>query len=112
MRPSFVAFLLFLSLILARAQGIRVIMKVSLPVHQQQQKHNKQHKEEESGVLKSNNNVGGEESRTVVGCKLKEEEECTGIINKKKRAHTNSNNPLSYIQEDYYQPRRHRPRHH
>ncbi|MED6206121.1 hypothetical protein PIB30_119033 [Stylosanthes scabra] len=102
MRPSFVAYLVFLSLILARAQGIRV-MKVSLPVHHQQYNHNKQHKEEESAMLKSNN----------VGCKLKEEEEeCTGIINKKKRVHTNSKNPLSYIQEDYYQPRRHRPRHH
>ncbi|KAL1372204.1 hypothetical protein HN51_002346 [Arachis hypogaea] len=75
MKPSFVAYLILLSLILTRAQGIRVIME-----------HNKQHKEEESAALLKRSNIG---------CKFKEEEECTGKIKNRKLVTTTTLTTIS-----------------
>ncbi|KAJ1382369.1 hypothetical protein SESBI_44285 [Sesbania bispinosa] len=95
MRPSFVVSLLILSLLLTKAQGIR-LGKGSLEAQQQ-----KQHDEESTLLKRSNTNA---EEATL--CK---DEQCTG--SQKKRA-SRVSNQLPNIHEDYYGPRRHRPRHH
>ncbi|RZB56285.1 hypothetical protein D0Y65_045461 [Glycine soja] len=100
MKPSFVVSLLLLSLILAKTQGIR-LGKVSSAVQQQ-----KQH-DGETTLLKRSN-TGAEEASLC-----KENELCTGSQKKRAaRVSRKSNNQLPNIHEDYYGPRRHRPRHH
>ncbi|OIV99879.1 hypothetical protein TanjilG_26217 [Lupinus angustifolius] len=71
MRPSFVISLLLLSLLLTKAQGIR-LGKGSIPVQQQ-----KQHEEKNALLKRSNSDADGE----AILC---EDEQCTGKIKNRK----------------------------
>ncbi|KAK7347150.1 hypothetical protein VNO80_21677 [Phaseolus coccineus] len=71
MKPSFVVFLLLLSLLLAQTQGIR-LGKVSLPVQQQKQQNG------ESTLLKRSNS----DAEETVLCN--KDKECTGKLKNRK----------------------------